>query len=66
MARCVSTTSVSVSGSGPSSRTDPPSTKSIPCCMQACMMPEVSTPCSTALAMEPQRRMVLIARMWCS
>src|SRR6266545_2560363 len=59
-------TSVTVSGSGPSSRTDPPSTTSTPCSTQACMIPDVSTPCSTALAIEPQRRMVLRARMWCS
>src|SRR6266545_6198959 len=48
-------TSVIVSGSGPSSRTDPPSTTSTPCSTQACMIPDVSTPCSTALAIEPQR-----------
>ena len=30
------------------------------------MMPPVSTPCSTASAIEPALRIVLSARMWCS
>ena len=32
----------------------------------ACMTPRVRTPCSTAAAIEPAARIVLIARMWCS
>ena len=36
------------------------------CVTIACMTPPVSTPCSTAAAIEPALRIWLIARMWCS
>jgi hypothetical protein len=66
MARWPSMTSVWTSGSGPSSRTEPTRTNGLPASTMACMTPPVSTPFSTAAAMEPAARMVLIARMWCS
>ena len=66
IARWPSITSVTTSGSGPSSRTDPTRTKSLPSVTSACITPEVMTPCSTAAAIDPARRTRLMARMWCS
>jgi hypothetical protein len=52
---------ISVSGRGPSSRIEPASTKGTWPCTQAWKMPCCSTPCATAAASPPQRRILLIA-----
>ena len=52
---CASMTSVITSGMGPSSRMEPASTKGVPVFTSVYMRPLVSTPCSTAASMPPQR-----------
>ena len=59
-------TSVMTSGSGPSSRIEPASTNGVPDFTSVYISPLVTTPCSTAAAIEPQPRTTLIARRWCS
>ena len=66
IAFCACITSVITSGIGPSSRMLPASTNGVPVVTSVCMRPPVSTPWSTAALMPPQRRMVLMARRWCS
>ena len=58
---CALIKSISVSGSGPSSRMEPASENGTPARTHSKKTPRVSTPCSTACLMPPQRRIVLIA-----
>src|SRR5881397_2468765 len=63
MASCAASVSDSTSGSGPSSRIEPASTKGTRCVTSACMMPAVTSPWRTAAAIPPAPRIWLIARM---
>ena len=60
---CASTRSITVSGSGPSSRMLPASTNSTLFFTHSYMTPDFSTPVSTAARMLPARLIVLIAAM---
>ena len=64
MRSAAATTSVMVSGSGPSSRIDPPSTKGTPACTHSNITPPFTKPASTAAAIDPCRRTSLITRRW--
>ena len=64
MVSTAATASVITSGSGPSSRMDPASTKGTSRWMHSYITPLVRRPRSTPLRMEPQRRTSLMVRRW--
>src|SRR5438067_1064816 len=61
-----SSASVTTSGSGPSSRMLPARRYGTLCLTHSYMMPLLRIPWATAFLMPPSRRILLIARRWCS
>src|SRR5439155_9924697 len=64
MASAAATTSVITSGSGPSSRNEPPSTNGTRRLTHSYITPPRTKPSSTAAAIEPRRLTSLITRRW--